>query len=200
MSSQLSSPCPPADPLQSVLQTLEKQHQEEKRCALERQRQMYEQELQQLRQRVTPEKPSGVPGSATAAVLSAGSNKRVRRWSEDRWRCSLSDRSPKKKSRSLCTAWLTVIVSLCYREAMITRSLRRLKEQIVRARLLAQEAGFIAEELNKRTEYLVTLQIPAANLDANRKVQQGDVCFKTNVVPVKEKVTIKASQFSRSNI
>uniref|UniRef100_A0AAX7UUA2 Kinesin family member 13Bb n=1 Tax=Astatotilapia calliptera TaxID=8154 RepID=A0AAX7UUA2_ASTCA len=115
------------DPLQSVLQTLEKQHQEEKRCALERQRQMYEQELQQLRQRVTPEKPSGVP------------------------------------------AWLTVIVSLCYREAMITRSLRRLKEQIVRARLLAQEAGFIAEELNKRTEYLVTLQIPAANLDANRK-------------------------------
>lgn len=126
------------DPLQSVLQTLEKQHQEEKRCALERQRQMYEQELQQLRQRVTPEKPSGVPGSATAAVLSAGSNKRVRRWSEDR-------------------------------EAMITRSLRRLKEQIVRARLLAQEAGFVAEELNKRTEYLVTLQIPAANLDANRK-------------------------------
>uniref|UniRef100_A0A3P9D859 Kinesin family member 13B n=1 Tax=Maylandia zebra TaxID=106582 RepID=A0A3P9D859_9CICH len=126
------------DPLQSVLQTLEKQHQEEKRCALERQRQMYEQELQQLRQRVTPEKPSGVPGRATAAVLSAGSNKRVRRWSEDR-------------------------------EAMITRSLRRLKEQIVRARLLAQEAGFIAEELNKRTEYLVTLQIPAANLDANRK-------------------------------
>uniref|UniRef100_A0A3Q4GI46 Kinesin-like protein n=1 Tax=Neolamprologus brichardi TaxID=32507 RepID=A0A3Q4GI46_NEOBR len=151
------------DPLQSVLQTLEKQHQEEKRCALERQKQMYEQELQQLRQRVTPEKPSGVPGGAAAAVLSASSNKRVRRWSEDR-------------------------------EAMITRSLRRLKEQIVRARLLAQEAGFIAEELNKRTEYLVTLQIPAANLDANRKVQQRDAgCFKTNVVPVKEKVMMKAS-------
>ncbi|XP_030576763.1 kinesin-like protein KIF13B isoform X2 [Archocentrus centrarchus] len=127
------------DPLQSVLQTLERQHQEEKRCALERQRQMYEQELQQLRQRLTPEKPShlldasGLPGGAAAS-----SHKRVRRWSEDR-------------------------------EAMMTRSLRRLKEQIVRARLLAQEASFIAEELNKRTEYLVTLQIPAANLDANRK-------------------------------
>lgn len=108
---------------------------------------------------------------------------------------SLSDRSPKKKSRSLCTVWLTVIVSLCYREAMITRSLRRLKEQIVRARLLAQEAGFIAEELNKRTEYLVTLQIPAANLDANRKVQQGDVCcFKTNVVSDKDEGFIVQSQ------
>ncbi|XP_070705026.1 kinesin-like protein KIF13B [Pempheris klunzingeri] len=132
------------DPLQSVLQTLERQHEEEKRCALERQRQMYEQELQQLRRRLTPEKPShfldptGLLSSATAAVTSPSSHKRMRRWSEDR-------------------------------EAMMTRSLRRLKEQIVRANLLAQEAGFIAEELNKRTEYLVTLQIPAANLDANRK-------------------------------
>lgn len=53
---------------------------------------------------------------------------------------------------------------------MMARSLRRLKEQIVRANLLAQEAGFIAEELNRKTEYVVTLQIPAANLDANRKV------------------------------
>uniref|UniRef100_A0A8C4DBQ6 Kinesin family member 13Bb n=1 Tax=Dicentrarchus labrax TaxID=13489 RepID=A0A8C4DBQ6_DICLA len=132
------------DPLQSVLQTLERQHEEEKRCALERQRQMYEQELQQLRRRLTPEKPShlldptGLLPGAAAAVMAPISHKRMRRWSEDR-------------------------------EAMMTRSLRRLKEQIVRANLLAQEAGFIAEELNKRTEYLVTLQIPAANLDANRK-------------------------------
>uniref|UniRef100_A0A3Q3WQ02 Kinesin-like protein n=1 Tax=Mola mola TaxID=94237 RepID=A0A3Q3WQ02_MOLML len=122
------------DPLQSVLQTLERQYEEEKRCALERQRQMYEQELQQLRQRLTPEKPSHLldpsgllPGTAQ-------------------------------------------LVFVCSREALMTRSLRRLKEQIVRANLLAQEAGFIAEELNKKTEYVVTLQIPAANLDANRKV------------------------------
>ena len=60
-----------------------------------------------------------------------------------------------------------------YREAMITRSLLRLREQIVRTNLLVQEAGFIAEELNKRTEYRVTLQIPATNLDANRKVLEA---------------------------
>ncbi|KAM9840506.1 kinesin-like protein KIF13B isoform 2-T2 [Aulostomus maculatus] len=132
------------DPLQSVLQTLERQHEEEKRCALERQRQMYELELQQLRRRLTPEKPphllevTGLPPSDAASTSAPGSHKRMRRWSEDR-------------------------------EAMMTRSLRRLREQIVRANLLAQEAGFIAEELSKRTEYLVTLQIPAANLDANRK-------------------------------
>lgn len=79
-----------SDPLQSVLQTLERQHEEEKRCALERQRQMYEQELQQLRRRLTPEKPSHLldptgllPGSA-AAVTSPTTQKRMRRWSEDR--------------------------------------------------------------------------------------------------------------------
>ncbi|XP_054474023.1 kinesin-like protein KIF13B isoform X2 [Anoplopoma fimbria] len=146
------------DPLQSVLQTLERQHEEEKRCALERQRQMYEQELQQLRQRLTPEKPSHLldsagPAAGATAAASAGSHKRVRRWSEDR-------------------------------EAMMTRSLRRLREQIVRANLLAQEAGFIAEELSKRTEYLVTLQIPASNLDANRK---RDVVLSEPAIQVRRK-------------
>uniref|UniRef100_A0A8C7M345 Kinesin family member 13Bb n=1 Tax=Oncorhynchus mykiss TaxID=8022 RepID=A0A8C7M345_ONCMY len=122
------------DPMQSVLQTLERQHEEEKRTALERQRQMYEQELQQLRKRLPP------PACPSAASLASSpcAQTRMRRWSEDR-------------------------------EAMMTRSLRRLRQQIVRANLLVQEAGFIAEELNKRTEYLVTLQIPAANLNANRK-------------------------------
>ncbi|XP_071386944.1 kinesin-like protein KIF13B, partial [Centroberyx affinis] len=150
------------DPMQSVLQTLERQHEEEKRCALERQRQMYEQELQQLRRRLHPEKPShlldatALPPSATAAVSAVSSpsaHNRMRRWSEDR-------------------------------EAMMTRSLRRLREQIVRANLLVQEAGFIAEELNKRTEYLVTLQIPAANLDANRK---RDVVLSEPAVQVRRK-------------
>ncbi|KAK5853302.1 hypothetical protein PBY51_007100 [Eleginops maclovinus] len=141
------------DPLQSVLQTLERQHEEEKRCALERQRLMYEQELQQLRQKLTPEKPSHLLDPAGAAATSHVSQKRMRRWSEDR-------------------------------EAMMTRSLRRLREQIVRANLLAQEAGFIAEEMSKRTEYLVTLQIPAANLDANRK---RDVVLSEPAIQVRRK-------------
>lgn len=50
------------------------------------------------------------------------------------------------------------------------RSLRRLREQIVRANLLVQEACFIADELERHTEYKVTLQIPSDNLNANRKV------------------------------
>lgn len=47
----------------------------------------------------------------------------------------------------------------------------RLREQIVKANLLVREANYIAEELDKRTEYKVTLQIPASSLDANRKVR-----------------------------
>uniref|UniRef100_H3C923 Kinesin family member 13Bb n=1 Tax=Tetraodon nigroviridis TaxID=99883 RepID=H3C923_TETNG len=148
------------DPLQSVLKTLERQYREEKHCALERQREMYEQELQQLRQQLRPEKasllqepPGLLSSTATAAAASPGSHRRVRRWSEDR-------------------------------EAMMTRSLRRLKEQIVKANLLAQEAGFFAEELNKKTEYLVTLQIPAANLDANRK---RDVVLSEPAIQVRRK-------------
>ncbi|XP_061563066.1 LOW QUALITY PROTEIN: kinesin-like protein KIF13B [Cololabis saira] len=133
------------DPLQAVLQTLERQHEEEKRCALERQRLMYETELQQLRRRLGPEQ-AGAAGSP-------GVPKRVRRWSEDR-------------------------------EAMMTRGLRRLREQIMRAKLLAEEASFIAEELHKRTEYLVTLQIPAANLDANRK---RDVVLSEPAIQVRRK-------------
>lgn len=49
----------------------------------------------------------------------------------------------------------------------------RLREQIVKANLLVREASYIAEELDKRTEYRVTLQIPASSLDANLKVRNA---------------------------
>uniref|UniRef100_A0A672SKF1 Kinesin family member 13B n=1 Tax=Sinocyclocheilus grahami TaxID=75366 RepID=A0A672SKF1_SINGR len=118
------------DPMQAVLQSLERQHEEEKRTALEHQRLMYEQELQQLRRQLTPDRQR--------MSSSPSAQHRLRQWSEER-------------------------------EVVLTRSLRKLREQIVRANLLVQEANFIAEELDKRTEYRVTLQIPAANLNANRK-------------------------------
>uniref|UniRef100_A0A672GXT9 Kinesin family member 13Ba n=1 Tax=Salarias fasciatus TaxID=181472 RepID=A0A672GXT9_SALFA len=116
------------DPMQAVLQSLERQHEEEKRSALERQRQMYEQELQQLRRKLHPDRMS----------QSTSAQSRLRQWSEDR-------------------------------EAVFVRSLRRLREQIVRANTLVQEACFISDELERHTEYRVTLQIPSDNLNANRK-------------------------------
>ncbi|XP_043074792.1 kinesin-like protein KIF13B isoform X2 [Puntigrus tetrazona] len=127
-----------SDPLQPVLHSLELRHEEEKRSALERQRLMYEQELQQLRKRLSTELQTQASHPQHHRSSELSSQSRLRQWSEER-------------------------------EVLMSRSLRKLKEQIVKANLLVREAGFIAEELNKKTEYKVTLQIPAANLNANRK-------------------------------
>ncbi|XP_069036060.1 kinesin-like protein KIF13B isoform X2 [Lepisosteus oculatus] len=126
------------DPMQAILMSLERHHEEEKRSALERQRLMYEQELEQLRRRLSPDKQQQHYRSMERLAASPSAQQKLRQWSEER-------------------------------EAVLTRSLRKLREQIVRANLLVQEASFIAEELEKRTEYHVTLQIPASNLNANRK-------------------------------
>lgn len=96
-----------SDPMQAVLQSLERQHEEEKRSALERQRQMYETELQQLRKKLNPDRLSTGPSLGPASVqqgsgqqshyrslerLSMGgmshstsAQSRLRQWTEDRW-------------------------------------------------------------------------------------------------------------------
>ncbi|XP_068174218.1 kinesin-like protein KIF13B [Antennarius striatus] len=139
------------DPMQAVLQSLERQHEEEKRSALERQRQMYEQELQQLRKKLNPDRLSG--GSM------AGQQSHYRSLE----RLSVGGMSHSSSAQSRLKQWTED------REVVLVRSLRRLREQIVRANLLVQEACFIADELERHTEYRVTLQIPSDNLYANRK-------------------------------
>ncbi|XP_074847573.1 kinesin-like protein KIF13B isoform X2 [Carettochelys insculpta] len=126
-----------SDPMQSILHSLEQQHEEEKRSALERQRIMYEHELEQLRRRLSPEKQH-LRGMDRFNAHSPNAQQRLRQWAEER-------------------------------EEMLNHSLRKLREQIVKANLYVREASFIAEELDKKTEYKVTLQIPASSLNANRK-------------------------------
>ncbi|XP_061481800.1 kinesin-like protein KIF13B isoform X2 [Rhineura floridana] len=125
------------DPMQSILQSLEQQHEEEKRSALERQRHMYEHELEQLRRRLSPEKQH-FRATDRFSSHSPSAQQRLRQWAEER-------------------------------EEMLNHSLRKLREQIMKANLYVREANFIAEEMDKRTEYKVTLQIPASSLNANRK-------------------------------
>lgn len=57
------------------------------------------------------------------------------------------------------------------RDELFRQSLSRLREQVVKANTLVREANFLAEEMSTLTDYQVTLQIPAANLSANRKVR-----------------------------
>ncbi|XP_041067272.1 kinesin-like protein KIF13B isoform X1 [Carcharodon carcharias] len=124
------------DAMQSVLQRLERQHEEEKRSALEQQRLMYERELEQLRRRLSPEKH--YRSMERLSFGSPSTQQRLRQWTEER-------------------------------EAMLNHSLMKLQEQIAKANHYVHEANYIAEEMEKKTEYQVTLQIPASSLDANRK-------------------------------
>ncbi|XP_037547083.1 kinesin-like protein KIF13B [Nematolebias whitei] len=144
------------DPMQAVLQSLERQHEEEKRSALERQRQMYEQELMQLRKKLNLDRLStGQSGGQTSGQQGPGQQSHYRSLE----RLSIGGMSAQGRLKQ----WSED------REAVLVRSLRRLREQIVRANLLVQEACYISEELERHTEYRVTLQIPSDNLNANRK-------------------------------
>ncbi|XP_030408361.1 kinesin-like protein KIF13A isoform X6 [Gopherus evgoodei] len=125
------------DPVQNVVQILEKQYLEEKQSALEEQRLMYERELEQLRQQLSPERQHQ-HGSDRLSYTAQTAQQKVNIWTEER-------------------------------DELFRQSLAKLREQIVKANTLVREANFLAEEMNKLTDYQVTLQIPAANLSANRK-------------------------------
>ncbi|KAL4629764.1 kinesin-like protein KIF13A isoform X4 [Arapaima gigas] len=128
------------DPMQNVVQVLEKQYLEEKRMALEEQRIMYERELESLRQQLSPERlhPHLRCSTDRLSYPSHSAHSKIRLWSEER-------------------------------DELFRQSLARLREQVVKANTLVREANFLAEEMSKQTDYQVTLQIPAANLSANRK-------------------------------
>ncbi|XP_078712139.1 kinesin-like protein KIF13A isoform X4 [Lampetra fluviatilis] len=132
------------DPVASLLGSLERQHEQEKRSALQRQRELYERQLDSLRQQLPPESlsPSRAPASGARATLlsppTPGTSNRLRQWAEER-------------------------------DQVFRLSLARLREQVVRTDALVREANFLAGEMGRNTEYQVTLQIPAHNLSANRK-------------------------------
>ncbi|XP_048363601.1 kinesin-like protein KIF13A isoform X2 [Sphaerodactylus townsendi] len=125
------------DPVQNVVRVLEKQYLEEKRSALEEQRMMYERELEQLRQQLSPERRFQDCADRLSDTTQAARQK-MNLWSEER-------------------------------DELFRQSLAKLREQIVKANTLVREANFLAEEMSKLTDYQVTLQIPAANLSANKK-------------------------------
>ncbi|CAH2050780.1 unnamed protein product, partial [Iphiclides podalirius] len=131
------------DPIQTAISRLERQHEEDKQVALEKQRQEYERQFQQLRNILSPTTPyppySYDPlklGKMAACTPTTAA--RVERWAAER-------------------------------DDTFKRSLGRLKADILRANALVQEANFLAEEMRRNTRFSVTLQIPPQNLSPNRK-------------------------------
>ncbi|KOC61693.1 Kinesin-like protein KIF13A, partial [Habropoda laboriosa] len=135
------------DPIQRAIARLEKQHEEDKQVALEKQRQEYERQFQQLRNILSPSTPYSpyVPydplrGSQSGKLpaCTPTTQMRVEKWAQER-------------------------------DEMFKRSLGQLKADILKANALVQEANFLAEEMEKQTKFSVTLQIPPNNLSPNRK-------------------------------
>ncbi|XP_018578799.1 kinesin-like protein KIF13B isoform X2 [Anoplophora glabripennis] len=133
------------DPIQAAIARLEKQHEEDKQVALEKQRIEYERQFQQLRNMVSPSTPYAP-------------------YSYDPLRIGFGKTTP-------CTPTTQMKVEKWAheRDEMFRRSIGQLKEDILRANSLVKEASFLAEEMGRQTKFSVTLQIPPANLSPNRK-------------------------------
>lgn len=82
----------------------------------------------------------------------------------------------------LCFSVFSFPFLLYHRDELFRQSLAKLREQLVKANTLVREANFLAEEMSKLTDYQVTLQIPATNLSANRKVRMKARCVLVNPV------------------
>ncbi|KAF2347660.1 Pentapeptide repeat, partial [Trinorchestia longiramus] len=134
------------DPIQAAIQNLERQHEEDKQMALEKQRQEYERQFQQLRNIMSPTTPYA-PYTLPSYDMVRGnkmtpctptSQHRIELWAQER-------------------------------ENIFRHSLARLRQDIMTANNLVQQANFLANELKKQTKFEVTLQIPPENLSPNRK-------------------------------
>ncbi|XP_069190100.1 kinesin-like protein KIF13A isoform X5 [Procambarus clarkii] len=132
------------DPIQAAIQNLERQHEEDKQMALEKQRQEYEKQFQQLRNILSPTTPYAPympfdPLRGTKMTPSTPTSQlRIEKWAQER-------------------------------EDMFRRSLAQLRQDIMKANTLVREANIFADDMGKQTTFGVTLQIPPQNLSPNRK-------------------------------
>ncbi|KAK8749603.1 hypothetical protein OTU49_015452 [Cherax quadricarinatus] len=132
------------DPIQAAIQNLERQHEEDKQMALEKQRQEYEKQFQQLRNILSPTTPYAPympfdPLRGTKMTPSTPTSQlRIEKWAQER-------------------------------EDMFRRSLAQLRQDIMKANTLVREANIFADEMGRQTTFGVTLQIPPQNLSPNRK-------------------------------
>lgn len=140
------------DPIQCAWKSLEKQHEEDKLRALEKQKEMYEKQLQMLRNQMSPSTPYAPYNMANVfdPFGSRGCGLNV-----------LGLNSPSVQSKM--DKWAKE------RDELFKKSLAKLKEDIVKANSLVLEANAFSQEMSKQTEFKVTLQIPAANLSPNRR-------------------------------
>ncbi|XP_031559004.1 kinesin-like protein KIF13A isoform X2 [Actinia tenebrosa] len=131
-------------PLHESIKALEEQYQADKQGALEKQRLMYEEKIEELRSQVQTNPLGNKFTDRTWSVgsFSSGYGSRMS-WYEDR--DTPMNYIDKPEQRPLV-----------------------LKEEVLKANTLVREANQLSEEMNKDTEFAVTLQIPTSSLSFGR--------------------------------
>ncbi|XP_022806565.1 kinesin-like protein KIF13B [Stylophora pistillata] len=130
-----------AGPLKESVKALEEQYKAEKQGALDKQRQMYEEKIEELRNQMVPLGRQNM-GERTVSIGSfrSGYGSSRMSWCDDS------------------------------RENLIQfeRKPLVLREEVIKANALAREANQLSEEMGKETEFAVTLQIPTSSLSFGR--------------------------------
>ena len=152
-------------PMREAMAKLERQYQEDKQTALENQRREYEKQFQQLKSFMSPSTPYApfVPQDPLRSCKMTSSTPNVAR-QLDKW-----DQSGRGQDT-------------------FKRGLAKLREDIVRANVLAREANFLSQEMGRETSFSVTLQIPGHNLTPNRR--RGVLCEPAILVKRQDKGSI----------
>ena len=151
-------------PMREAMAKLERQYEEDKMTALENQRREYEKQFQQLKSFMSPSTPLDCPLSAM-------------RMNNNYSRMSAS--TPSSTMSKFPVKWDQT------RDDSFKRGLAKLREDIIRANVLAREANFLSEEMERETNFSVTLQIPAHNLTPNKR--RGVLCEPAISVKRKDK-------------
>ncbi|XP_020610321.1 kinesin-like protein KIF13B [Orbicella faveolata] len=127
-------------PLRDSVKALEEQYKAEKQGALDKQRQMYEEKIEELRNQMVPVGRQAMERTSSIGSFSSGYGSSRMSWCEDS------------------------------RENLIQfeRKPLVLKEEVIKANTLVREANQLSEEMGKETEFAVTLQIPTSSLSFGR--------------------------------
>jgi kinesin family protein 13 len=130
------------DPIQTtVIKSLEKQHEEDKKLALEKQKKMYEKQLQLLRNQISPTAPHATPVTGSQSYMLSSTMLQ----SSDSFGSS-SRLNALTVNQNKIDKWAKE------RDELFKKSLTQLKEDIVRANALVLEANAFSQEMSCNTE------------------------------------------------
>ena len=150
-------------PMREAMAKLERQYEEDKQTALENQRKEYEKQFQQLKSFMSPSTPYA----------------------------PFNPQDPLRMNK-MTTSMPNVMSKMekwdQMREDTFKSGLAKLREDIIRANVLAREASLLSQEMGRNTSFSVTLQIPAHNLTPNKR--RGVLCEPAILVKREEKASL----------